>query len=394
VVVSFTDRRTSQGLAVTRLTLTDFRNYASLRIAPQNRFVVLTGANGAGKTNLLEAISMLTPGRGLRGAEFESLARLGADPPRWAVAAQIEAGAELTEIGTAWAAPHEDDEAVPSRARTVAIDGLPQKSAGSLAGLMPLLWLTPAMDRLFQGPPGDRRRFLDRMTALLFPDHASHVASFERLMRERNALLAQGTLDASWAQSIELQLAESAIAIAHARIECVNRISAHFGERAMHGQFPWGELALDGDIERLLESQPALKAEEDYRQTLARNRNADRAAGRTLVGPHRTDLKVTHGPKSMPAGLCSTGEQKALLIGLVMAKAHAVREASGTSPILLLDEVAAHLDKARRTGLFHELESLGSQVWMTGTDAQFFDGIERSGVVYEVVNGTLSESIF
>jgi DNA replication and repair protein RecF len=390
------------GVAVLRLTLTDFRNYASLRIEPRARFVVLVGANGAGKTNLLEAISMLALGRGLRGAEFESLARLHAEPKRWAVAAHLQTSHGATEIGTAWEKPvSELDQTIAqtgnqtgTRSRTVAIDGMPQKSAGALAGRVSMSWLTPAMDRLFQGPPADRRRFLDRMTALLFPDHASHVAVFERLMRERNALLAESSFDTNWAQSLELQMAETAIAIAHARMEATSDISTFFGTEDRTGQFPWGQLALDGDIERSLQQLSALQAEETYRTSLARNRNADRAAGRTLSGPHRTDMTVTHGPKSMPAGLCSTGEQKALLIGLVLAQARAVRKACGTSPMLLLDEIAAHLDKTRRTGLFQQLDDLGSQVWMTGTDIQFFDGIQGSGVVYGVENGTLSESIF
>jgi DNA replication and repair protein RecF len=374
--------------AITRLTLTDFRNYAVLRLEPEAKLVALAGANGSGKTNLLEALSLLSPGRGLRGAEFAQIARQNGGA-RWAVSAHCQCLGDDVQIGTAWQQP--DDEAAKT-ARSVVIDGLPQRAAASLGKHMRLLWLTPAMDRLFMGSPGERRRFLDRMVALLYPDHAAHVAAFERVMRERNALLQEPDWDAAWITSLELQMAEAGAAIAHARLDAVAVLGLHFGAAAPDSLFPWGRIAVDGETEALAGSRPAVQAEDDYRQILARNRAADRGAGRALSGPHRSDLIVSHGPKNMPAQLCSTGEQKALLIGLILAQARAVQALVGGAPMLLLDEVAAHLDKARRIGLFARLEALATQVWMTATDTQLFDGIGGSAVVYEVHNGSLSES--
>jgi DNA replication and repair protein RecF len=377
--------------AITRLTLTDYRNYPGLRLEPKAALVALAGANGSGKTNLLEAISLLSPGRGLRGADYPHIARQGASDLRWAVSAHCQARGDDVQIGTAWEASAEDEGAV---ARTVVIDGFPQRSAGQLAAHLRMLWLTPAMDRLFAGPPGDRRRFLDRMVALLYPDHATHVAVFERLMRERNALLQEPSFDATWVSSLELQMAEAGAAISHARLDCVAVLGRYYADGTGDELFPWGRIEMEGETERLVATRPAVQAEEEYRATLARNRMADRAAGRALSGPHRSDLKVIHGPKNMPAEFCSTGEQKALLIGLVLAQAQAVRDTAGGAPMLLLDEVAAHLDKSRRTGLFTRLEALQTQIWMTGTEPQFFDGIQGSAVVYLVDNGSLAESPF
>jgi DNA replication and repair protein RecF len=374
--------------AITRLTLTDFRNYESLRLEPEVPLIALAGANGSGKTNLLEALSLLSPGRGLRGSEFADIARHGS-AHRWAVSAHCVCLNDDVQIGTAWESPG-DTEA--SQARSIVIDGLPQRTASVLANHLRILWLTPAMDRLFMGSPGERRRFLDRMVALLYPDHAAHVAAFERVMRERNALLQEPSIDAAWVTSLELQMAESGAAIAHARLDAVAALESHFVHADPDSLFPWGRIAISGETEALAGSRPAVQAEDDYRQLLVRNRAADRAAGRALIGPHRSDLMVTHGPKSMAAHLCSTGEQKALLIGLVLAQAKAVRAMVGGAPMLLLDEIAAHLDKARRAGLFELLKGLGTQVWMTGTDAQFFNGIGTAAMVYEVQNGSLCES--
>jgi DNA replication and repair protein RecF len=374
--------------AVTRLTLTDFRNYVQLRLEPSRPLVALAGANGAGKTNLLEAVSLLSPGRGLRGVEFQALARQGGSG-HWAVAANVLTPQGDMQLGTAWQ-PGEDGEA--SATRSVMIDGLAQRSAGSLAGLVRMVWLTPAMDRLFQGAPGDRRRFLDRMVMLFDAGHASRAASFEKLMRERNALLAENSPDPAWLASIEVQMAESAVAVAAARISAVTTLARHLGPSEHQGPFPWADLAITGAMEDLVIAHPAVEAEDIYRQQLAKGRNLDRAAGRALAGPHRSDLRVTHGPKAMAAELCSTGEQKALLIGLILAQALAAKSLFGASPMLLLDEIAAHLDPARRTSLFRLLESLQSQVFMTGTEASLFDGAGASAVVYQVDGGQLCES--
>lgn len=374
--------------AVRRLTLTDFRNYESLRLEPQRSLIALTGANGAGKTNLLEAISLLMPGRGLRGVEFQTLARINGSG-HWAVAAAITTPQGDMQIGTAWQRD-EEGEAVASRA--VVIDGLAQKSAGALAGLLRMVWLTPAMDRLFQASPGDRRRFLDRMVMLFDAGHAGRVNAFEKLMRERNALLQDQSPDRAWLSSLETQMAEAAVAVAAARLNAIAILAPEIGAGQHQGPFPWAAVAIDGAMENLVTSHPAVEAEDLYRRQLAEGRGLDRAAGRALQGPHRSDLKVTHGPKSVAAENCSTGEQKALLIGLVLAQAKAAKTLFGAAPVLLLDEIAAHLDPERRKSLFSLLETLGSQVFMTGTEAQLFDGAGASAVVYQVEGGHLSES--
>lgn len=374
--------------AVTRLTLTDFRNYAHLRLEPARPRVVLVGANGAGKTNLLEAVSLLLPGRGLRGVEFASLARQHGSG-HWAVAAAITTPDGDMQVGTAWAA---DDTGEGANSRAVMIDGLAQRSAGALNGLLRMVWLTPAMDRLFQGAPGDRRRFLDRMVMLFDGGHATRVNAFERLMRERNALLAEVSPDPAWLTTLEVQMAEAAVAVSAARLGAVATLARHIGESEHQGPFPWAELAVAGAMEDLVLHHPAVEAEDIYRRQLVHSRNPDRAAGRALQGPHRSDLRVAHGPKAMAAEFCSTGEQKALLIGLVLAQARAAKNLFGGAPILLLDEIAAHLDPARREGLFRMLEALESQVFMTGTEAQLFDGAGASAVVYQVDGGQVTES--
>ena len=374
--------------AVTRLTLTDFRNYAHMRVEPARPLVALAGANGAGKTNLLEAVSLLMPGRGLRGVEFAALARQGGSG-RWAVAADVETPQGALQVGTGWQSG-EDGEV--GSTRSVMIDGLVQRSAGSLTGLLRMVWLTPAMDRLFQGAPGDRRRFLDRMVMLFDAEHASRVAAFEKVMRERNALLADTGPDPAWLSSLEVQMAESAVAVSAARLATVNMLARHVAQSEHQGPFPWAALSVEGGMEDLVMQHPAVEAEDIYRRDLARGRPADRAAGRALAGPHRSDLKVVHGPKAMAAEFCSTGEQKALLIGLVLAQARAAKSLFGASPMLLLDEIAAHLDPTRRESLFRLLETLGSQVFMTGTEPSLFDGAGASAVVYLVDGGQLSES--
>ncbi len=373
---------------VTRLTLTDFRNYASLRLDPGAGLIALAGANGAGKTNLLEAISLLMPGRGLRGAEFPSLCRHGGKGG-WAVSAIVDGPFGETQLGTAW---KESEEQGPNAARAVLVNGHLEKSSGALAGLLRSVWLTPALDRLFSGAASDRRRYLDRMVALFDVEHGARVNAFEKLMRERNALLESGSLDRAWAASLETQMAELGVAIAAARQQALANLGAYLTPEKLSGPFPWSKLAVEGELEALVASLPALAAEDEYRKLLMDGRAVDRAAGRTLQGPHRSDLIVHHGPKDIPASEGSTGEQKALLIGLILAQAQAIRAVTGAAPVLLLDEVSAHLDKARRQALFALLQSLQLQVWMTGTEAELFDGIGRGTVVYQVENGHLSES--
>jgi DNA replication and repair protein RecF len=373
---------------ITRITLTDYRNYAALRLDPPPGLIALAGANGAGKTNLLEAISLLTPGRGLRGAEFASLGRNGGKGA-WAVSATTRHHAGETQLGTAWAASETEGN---HAARAVLVDGHLQKSSGALAGYLRVVWLTPALDRLFSGAASERRRYLDRMVALFDADHGSRINRFEKLMRERNLLLADGPLDRAWASSLETQMAEAGVAIAASRLQAISNLGAYLTPEQLQGPFPWSALSLVGDTEDVVAKLPALQAEDYYRKQLHDGRYIDKAAGRTLIGPHRTDMVVRHGPKNIAAEEGSTGEQKALLIGLILAQTEAIRAVTGSAPVLLLDEIAAHLDKARRTALFKHLEQLKVQAWMTGTERELFDGASPSTVVYQVEYGRLSES--
>ena len=336
-------------MPVSRIALTDFRSYPTALIEPGPGFVLLSGDNGAGKTNLLEAVSLLTPGRGLRGAALSDMARRGGSNG-WAVAATVD----QTDIGTGTAA------SAPER-RQVRVNGAPA-SVNSLSERLSVLWLTPAMDRLFTGSAGDRRRFLDRLVLALEAAHAHQSSRYEAAMRARNKLLAdEAPADASWLDGLEQAMAEHGTAIAEARTRTVAALEARLAN-APEDEFARAEIALEGwEVG-------------DLARTLGANRGRDAAAGRTTEGPHRQDLAVMHRAKSLPAARSSTGEQKALLLGLVLAHADVVAERRGASPILLLDEVAAHLDPKRRLALFRRLEGRG-QVWMTATEATLFDGI-------------------
>jgi DNA replication and repair protein RecF len=330
-------------MAVTRLSLTDFRSYADALLAPGPGFVILTGENGAGKTNILEALSLLSPGRGLRGAALGEMARRGG-PGGFAVAARVGD----VDVGTGATA------AAPER-RQVRINGAPA-SANSLSERLSVLWLTPAMDRLFADAASGRRRFLDRLVLALRPDHAMHSARYDAAMRARNKLLAEdGPWDEAWLDALEARMAEHGAAISEARATTVSALAERLAA-APEGPFARAVIALEG-------GEPT---------DLAASRPRDSAAGRTLAGPHRADLLVTHQAKNQPAGLCSTGEQKALLIGLILAHADLVAERTQRRPILLLDEIAAHLDPSRRGALFARLADAGGQVWMTGTEPGLF----------------------
>ncbi len=350
--------------------------------------IALTGPNGAGKTNILEALSLLTPGRGLRGDEFAMLARTGGRN-QWAVAAEAVVPSGTVQLGTAWGL---NDGESASANRQSMVDGIPHKTAGALAGQLRLLWLTPAMDRLFSGSPGERRRFFDRLVGLFDHEHAARVNRFDKLLRERNKVLEDVASDVVWLASLEAQMAEHAVAIAAARSNAVTVIAKAFTRNEAEGPFPWGRVTALGELELLTAHLPAVKVEDDYRRILHESRSIDRAAGRCLRGPHRSDFEVIHGPKDMLADACSTGEQKALLLGLILAQAEAAKSVLGAAPMLLLDEVTAHLDKTRREGLFELLQGLAGQVWMTGTDRVLFDGIGTAAVVYRVENGHISES--
>jgi DNA replication and repair protein RecF len=334
--------------AVSRLTLTDFRSYPSASLEPGPGFVLLSGENGAGKTNLLEAVSMLAPGRGLRGAALDEMARIGGSGS-WAAAARLGE----TDIGTG------TDPSAPER-RQVRINGAPA-AVNSLGEWLSVLWLTPAMDRLFIGSAGERRRFLDRLVLALEPGHAHHSTRYDAAMRARNKLLGEARWDEAWLASLELAMAEHGSALADARARAVAALDERLAS-APEDDFARAAIGLEG-------WDPA-----DLAALLSSNRQRDAGAGRATEGPHRQDLAVLHRAKRMPAASSSTGEQKALLLGLVLAHAELVAERRGEPPILLLDEVAAHLDAKRRAALFARLEGRG-QVWMTATEVALFDGI-------------------
>jgi DNA replication and repair protein RecF len=340
---------------ITRLSLTDFRNHASARIQPGPGFVVLTGDNGAGKTNVLEAVSLLAPGRGLRRAALSEMARQGGSGG-FGVAATLIGDVEIA-TGT---------QAGAGERRLVRVNGA-AASANALSEWLSVLWLTPIMDRLFVEPASERRRFLDRLVLALQPGHGVQASRYEAAMRERNRLLGEEARpDPQWLDAIEARMAEHGAAIDAARRETVAMLDARLAESEA-GPFARASLAIEGWS----------GGAEALATALRDSRARDMAAGRTLAGPHRADLIVMHRDKGQAAALCSTGEQKALLLGLVLAHGELVAERTGLPPVLLLDEVAAHLDPVRRAALFARLEGRG-QVWMTGTEAALFEGVEEA----------------
>lgn len=369
---------------LSKLTLTNFRNYAALSLDLAPGPVVLSGDNGAGKTNLLEAISLLTPGRGLRRAPYGDVAREGGDGG-FALHAHVEGPEGQTEIGTGISG----GDAAGEGGRRVRINGAPARSAEDMLEWLRVVWLTPAMDGLFPGPAGDRRRFLDRLVLAIDPSHGQRALDYEKAMRGRNRLLTEGSRDGAWFDAIETQMAETGVAIAAARTELVRLLAAMIDKLPGSGPFPQADISLAGELENELGVAPAVDVEERFRAALARGRERDRAAGRTLDGPHRSDLVVRHRPKSMPAELCSTGEQKALLVGIVLSHARLTGEMSGLTPILLLDEIAAHLDSGRRTALFSILEDLNCQAFMTGTDAALFSSLAGRAQFLTVDHGSV-----
>ena len=372
---------------IRRLTLSNFRSYHAAQIElGQAGPVVLTGANGAGKTNLIEAISMLAPGRGLRRATMEELAFSEGDGA-WAVSAEIEGMLGLATLGTGIDPPAGEDSA-PSR--ICRIDREAVSSAAAFADHLRVVWLVPAMDPLFNGPASERRRFLDRLVLAVDAQHSSRVAALERSLRSRNRLLEDAVSDSHWLDAVEHETAEVAVAVAAARAETVGRLAgALAGGRDQAPEFPLAEIALDGWMEKLLPYHSAIEIEDRYRALLKDNRARDAAAGRTLDGPHLSDLSVSHAGKGIPASEASTGEQKALLIRLVLAHAGLIKEMTGFAPLLLLDEIIAHLDPTRRAALYDALANLGAQVWMTGADPAAFGDIVGRAQVFEVRGGAV-----
>ena len=375
-------------VGITRLALTDFRNYRSARLDLDTRPVVLTGPNGAGKTNLLEAVSFLSPGRGLRGARLSDIDRRDgaapADSPRgWAVAAVIETRRGVFRIGTG-------REGGSGERRIVRIDGEPARGQAALAERLGLIWLTPPMDRLFAEGPGGRRRLLDRLVLGLDPAHAGRVAAYEQALRERSRLLRDGPADPGWLAALEEVMAEKGVAVAAARRDAVLRLDQVCGKTA--GPFPRPRLALAGAVEEWLGTMPALAVEARFTAMLAESRQQDVLSGGAAWGPHRSDLVVSDAEKGIAAATASTGEQKALLIALLLAHARLQHASRGEPPLLLLDEVAAHLDAARRAALFEAVAGLDSQAWLSGTDAALFAPLRSAARFLSVADGTLSET--
>ena len=366
---------------LSRLQLQDFRNYGALDFQIDGDIVAFAGENGAGKTNLLEAMSFLAPGRGLRRADLAEASRIGG-AGGWAVAATIETADGEIAMGTGL------EPGEPSR--KYRLDRATIASATRFSEHVRIIWLTPAQDGLFSGTAGERRRYLDRLVLAVDPSHGSRVNALERALRNRNRLLEDERYDPAWASAIEREIAETGVAVSAARFETIARLGAlierHRNDDAL---FPHATIALDGEIETRAGTEPAAETEDWFRTRLRETRTRDRAAGRTLTGPQTCDLKVRHGPKDMPAERASTGEQKALLIGLMLAQARLVEEMSGIAPVMLMDEVAAHLDPLRRRALYERLAALGGQVFMTGTDAALFEGLGAASLVLDVGNGRL-----
>ena len=391
--------------ALTRLVLTDFRSYRAARLVMDARPLVLTGPNGAGKTNLLEAVSYLSPGRGLRGARLADVARVGArfaddarvgarfaDDARvagpdeepahaWSVAATVTGEAGESTLGSGWRAPAEPGEA---ERRSVRIDGAQAAGPAAFARHIGMVWLTPAMDRLFSGPPAERRRFLDRLVFAIDAAHATRVQRYDRARRHRARLLRAGAGDDTWLGAVERSMAENAVAIAAARLDLAIRLEGFLP--AGKEPFPRIALGAGGLVERWLAHAPALDVEERFREHLAETRRAE-AEGTSADGPQRSDLLVTDRDRNMAAEQCSTGEQKAMLIALIMAHARLMERQRRRAPVLLLDEIAAHLDERRRGALFEIILDVGAQAWLTGTEEAVFRPLGAAAQFFTVRPG-------
>ncbi|MEM1376821.1 MAG: DNA replication/repair protein RecF [Pseudomonadota bacterium] len=374
----------------TRLRLNGFRNYTSLDLRLDGRHAVLTGPNGSGKTNLIEAVSLFSPGRGLRRALTSDLSSKKVGDGAFSIFAELNAADDIFEIGTGVQPSLTASDGTQSR--KVRINGTTAKSSDELLQLCRIVWLTPAMDGLFTGPASDRRRFLDRLVLAIDPEHGKRANAFERTLRQRNRLLEEssGSLhNNQWLDAIEAQLASLAIGMQAARSEMVGLLAGAAAQES-DGEFPRSELGLTGEMEDLVSEsagEGAAATEAAYLDMLKNMRFRDQAARRTLIGPHRSDVSVRHIQKDMPAGLCSTGEQKALLVGLILAHCALTKAVSRHAPIMLFDEIAAHLDSDRRAALFSRIDLIGGQAFMTGTDASLFDALEDRGQRFHVSAG-------
>ncbi len=401
------------GCWVTRLSLSNFRCYEAAELTVDHRPVVLAGANGAGKTNLLEAISFLAPGRGLRGARLSEIDRRpqgiteqiteriteritdrtnGDAGPGWSVAAQVMTPEGPRDLGTgreADAAQAEGGENGEARERRVIkIDGAYARGQQALGEVVRMVWLTPRMDGLFRDGPGGRRRFLDRLVTGFDAGHSGRLAAYEQAMRQRARLLKTGAQDGDWLSALEDTMARHGVAIEAARRGFVAELSRACAQA--EGPFPRARLDLDGEVNTRLAAGPALEAEDDMRARLATARRQDAETGGAAVGPHRSDLKVTEVESARPAAEGSTGEQKALLLSIVLSHARLLAAERGAAPLVLLDEVAAHLDPHRRRALFEEILALGAQVWLTGTEGDLFAELGTAAQVFAVNDGRLT----
>lgn len=373
--------------ALRQLGLTDFRNYPSLNLALSGEHVVITGENGAGKTNLLEAASFLSPGRGMRRAVLSDVVREGASNG-FAVSATLDSGDDAVQLGTGTFGDTPGGEPT----RRLRVNGAAQRSTDALTDYVRVVWITPQMDGLFSGPAADRRRFLDRLVLAIDPLHGQRSLDFERAMKSRNRLFEEGRSDTRWYEAIETQIAEYGTAIAAARSELVRLLVGMMSHLPDDGPFPKADLSLQGLLEeQIMSGIAAADTEDHYRKILQDNRARDMSAGRTLDGPHRSDLSVFHRPKNMAASQSSTGEQKALLVGIILAHARLVAQMTGSAPVLLLDEIAAHLDAGRRQALFGIIDDLGAQAFMTGTDRALFSALEGRAEFLLVSRGIVSE---
>jgi DNA replication and repair protein RecF len=375
-------------LAVRQLRLTDFRNYRQLRLDCEIAPVVLVGANGAGKTNLLEALSFLVPGRGLRRARLDEVGRKPRDEepmPVWAVAATLDTPDGRLVLGTG-IEPAKTEGGLPRR--VVRIDGRPASSQTALGHHVAAVWLTPQLDRLFLDGASERRRFLDRLVTALHPEHAGDVAAYENAQRQRARLLGEGNRDPHWFTALEDTMARHGVALATNRADTVQRLDA--AARLGIGPFPRATLAMAGEVDAWIASMAAIDAEDRLRAELAASRLRDAEAGTTCVGPHRSDLAVRHLDLDMPAAEGSTGQQKAILVSIALAHVRLVALSRGRPPLLLLDEIAAHLDSERREALFDEVVALGVQSWMTGTDADLFKPLAGRAQILRVTDGSIA----
>lgn len=366
------------------LQLRNYRCYEQARMEGLSPgLIVLTGPNGAGKTNILEAVSLLSPGRGLRAAANEDIQKKDASGV-WAIAANVETGGAVVQLGTGMDAM--------SGKRTVRINGVAAKAQVALADYLSCVWLTPQMDRIFLDSSSGRRKFFDKLIFAFDAGHAGRVTRYENAMAQRSKLLKEGKDDPSWLKSLEAQMAETGVAISAARLDFIGRLQracdlAHEREETF---FPKAALHLSGTVEELLSKAPAIEVEEMFAYQLLQSRARDAETGGAASGPHKVDLLVRYRAKDMPADQCSTGEQKALLIGIILAHARLMRSERGSPPILLLDEVAAHLDENRRAALFDLLIDLGGQVWMTGTDSSLFSAAKNRAQFWSVESGRVT----